>query len=85
SSFHPNAENSVLDVGKHFFAVWRHSSETGEMILALHNFSNEPLVCTLPKDLHDYHFVDLLENNSKITSPNILMPAYGIRWLKISD
>jgi len=42
-------------------------------------------VCTLPKDLHDYHFVDLLENNSKITSPNILMPAYGIRWLKISD
>ena len=85
SSFHPNAENSVLDVGKHFFAVWRHSSETREMILALHNFSGEPLVCTLPNDLHEYHFVDLLENNSKVNSPNILMPGYGIRWLKISD
>ena len=85
SSFHPNAENSVLDVGKHFFAVWRHSSETGEMIVALHNFSSEPLICTLPNDLHEYHFVDLLENNSKINSPNILMPGYGIRWLKISD
>jgi len=85
SSFHPNAENSVLDVGKHFFAVWRHSSETGEMIVALHNFSSEPLICTLPNDLHEYHFVDLLENNSKINPPNILMPGYGIRWLKISD
>ena len=85
SSFHPSAENSVLDVGKHFFAVWRHSSETGEMILALHNFSSEPLVCTLPKDLHEYHFVDLLENNSKANSPNMLMSGYGIRWLKISD
>ena len=85
SSFHPNAENSVLDVGKHFFAVWRHSSETGEMIVALHNFSSEPLICTLTNDLHEYHFVDLLENNSKINPPNILMPGYGIRWLKISD
>ena len=37
------------------------------------------------KNLHEYDFVDLLENNSKINSPNILMPGYGIRWLKISD
>ena len=85
SSFHPNSENTVLDLGRHIFAVWRCNRKTNEMLLALHNFSDEALVCTLPNELHHYHYTDILDPDSSIKPPNILMPAYGIRWLKITE
>ena len=84
-SFHPQSENTVLDLGKHIFAVWRCCNETNQMVIALHNLSNEPIVCTLPKELHNYNFTDLLEPNSSLSAPNILIPIYGIRWLKVSQ
>ena len=82
--FHPKSENIVLDLGKHIFAVWRCCNETNQMVIALHNLSNEPIVCTLPKELHNYDFTDLLEPNSSLSAPNIIIPIYGIRWLKAS-
>ena len=82
--FNPKSENTVLDLGKHIFGVCRRCKETNEMIIALHNFSNESIVCTLTKELHNYNFIDLLEPDSSLKAPNILMPIYGIRWLKVS-
>lgn len=81
SAFHPAASNTVLDLGRHIFAVLRHNLETGSKVLALHNLSGDDLACAIPKDFPIGEARDLLDPETTLASSHLVLPAYGIRWL----
>jgi sucrose phosphorylase len=81
SAFHPAAANTVLDLGRHIFAVLRENHETGQRALTLHNLSHESRGCIIPEDFPLEDARDLFDDNATLEPPHILLPAYGIRWL----
>ncbi len=83
SAFHPAAANTVLDLGRHVFAVLRENHETGYRVLALHNLSGESRGCAIPEDFPLEDARDLFDGQATLKPPHVLLPAYGIRWLVV--
>jgi len=79
-AFDPASANQVLDLGRHLFAVLR-TAASGQRVLALNNLSDEELACALPPDLPPEGARDLFDPDATLSSPHVVLPAYGIRWL----
>ncbi|MCP4849394.1 MAG: sugar phosphorylase [Verrucomicrobiaceae bacterium] len=85
SAFHPAAANTVLDLGRHIFAVLRENRETGCRCLAIHNLSQSVTGCTVPEDFPLERARDIFDEKANLKPPYLLLPAYGIRWLIIDS
>jgi hypothetical protein len=84
SAFHPAATNTVLDLGRHVFAVLRENHDTGCRILTIHNLCDTITGCTVPESFPLEAARDIFDDKATLKPPYLLLPAYGIRWLSIN-
>ncbi|OQX74082.1 MAG: sugar phosphorylase [Campylobacteraceae bacterium 4484_4] len=79
SSFHPYADFEIIDSAPEFFVIRKYNDEKEEL-LAVHNFSNRPILFLLPP------FVQLpameLIKNEPIEDEAILCDPYQVLWIK---
>ncbi len=89
SAFSPQADQRVLSVDEHVFALLRHNQTSGERILCLSNLSAENVTVSL--DFKEYGLIpapgelkDLIAQEAfpaKETGLSIKLTAYQSRWL----
>ncbi len=79
-AFNPYSSFEILDIHPSLFVIKRNSHGDDNNILAIHNFSNMPIVFKLPSFIRDNSF-DLI-NNQIIDSREFKIGAYGIIWIK---
>jgi sucrose phosphorylase len=87
-AFHPNADQKILDFSPAIFSVLRSTSQGNEIILALHNITNQKQKISIPMntfgDVEIHEFVDILTQrtfHSKLEI-TIQMAPYDIIWFK---
>lgn len=80
-AFNPFGAFSFLELNKALFAIYQHSLDKSESILALHNFSNDIISFSLNNDMH-YPLIDLLSTREIDKAGIVVMQPYEILWLK---
>ena len=81
SAFNPFGEFEFLEIDKSIFAIMQYSLDKEESILALHNFSNIDITCSLPKSFQD-PLKDLLSKSVIGVGKKIKLEPYQVMWLK---
>lgn len=90
-AFHPNAEQRVLEHHPAIFTLLRRNMAAGEVVLALHNVSDESVslgLDLLAEGLPTEHgWTDLLsdENYPPGKQLRLAMNPYQVRWLKLEN
>lgn len=81
AAFNPFGTFTFYDIDERLFVVRLMSLDQTEMVLAIHNFANETVSCSLPKgisnELHDLLSPFVMEQNKKVT-----LAPYQMMWLK---
>ncbi len=89
-AFNPFGTFEFLDLDERVFAVDQKCCGDSERIIAIHNFSNEEVECTLPDDIL-LPLCDILtssctnfsyDNSKEKQSRQIVLEPYQIMWLK---
>jgi glucosylglycerate phosphorylase len=87
-AFNPFGKFSFIDLDKRIFAIDNVCCKGVERIIAIHNFSDEEVVCTLPEDIK-LPLCDILSVNCGVFSQEednqtreIKLEPYQIMWLK---
>ena len=80
-AFNPFGHFYFLDLDPRLFVVVRGCMENIERILAIHNFSNEQVKCTIPDEI-PLPLKDLLSLYEVDETREILLEPYQIMWLK---
>ena len=79
AAFHPDAEQTILSLGDHVFALERHAPKQGQCILALHNVSDQTIQVPLAAHAQAY---DALNRDAPLDAQgNIMLAPYQCRWL----
>ena len=78
--FHPHTSYSFPEIEETLFAIKRVSSDGKKIVLALHNFTDKPILCNIRNHIGD-EMVELLSGET-ILSSEVYVPAYGVMWLK---
>ncbi|MEA3373507.1 MAG: alpha-amylase family glycosyl hydrolase [Campylobacterota bacterium] len=81
SSFNPFSPFEFFDLDRRLFAIHQVSNQNSESILAIHNFSNEPVTCTIPESV-PIPLKDLLSRVEVSDNREITLEPYQIVWLK---
>lgn len=88
-AFDPFGTFEFLDLGTKVFAVDQHARDEKERIVAVHNFTAEELVVTLPEtvnlpltNLLAEGITDYLDSARYITSRTLRLQPYQMMWLK---
>ncbi len=79
-AFNPYSSFEILDIHPSLFIIKRNSHGDDNNILAIHNFSNMPIMFKLPSFIRDDLF-DLI-NNTEISNKKFKIEAYGVLWIK---
>ena len=87
-AFNPFGKFEFLDLDERLFAVDQQSIDNEERIIAIHNFSNERVTCTLPRNIIT-SLCDILTSNCSILDSSnyeekkeFTLEPYQIMWLK---
>lgn len=87
-AFNPFGKFEFLDLDPRLFVVDKISIDNEERIIAIHNFSEESVTCTLPSNIGT-SLCDILSSNCSISSTDnfvdkseFTLEAYQIMWLK---
>ena len=80
-AFTPFGPFEFFDIDPRLFAIYQVCSQNKEQILALHNFSEETVSCTLPFE-HEFPCIDLLSGKEFEDGETITLEPYQMRWLK---
>jgi sucrose phosphorylase len=75
-AFHPDAAQTVLDLGPRLFAVQRTHAATGDTVLAVHNLTAQPDALRWPAGGHD-----LLTGEHFAGPAQLPLAPYQVRWL----
>ena len=87
-AFNPFGKFNFLDMGEKIFAIDNVCAKGVERIIAIHNFSNEEVICILPKNIK-LPLYDILSTNYGVLSQEeneqkreFKLAPYQIMWLK---
>ncbi len=80
SVFDPYASFSFPDFGKEVFAIHRKNKKSGESLLALYNFSKNPILCNISNFIT--HPVEELISSKRVENGMITVAPYAIQWIK---
>ena len=81
AAFNPFGNYAFLDLDERLFVVRLTNLDQTEMILAIHNFSNETVTCLLPEDI-SYKLHDLLSSFVVGKDRKVTLAPYQMMWLK---
>ena len=81
AAFNPFGDYTFLDLDERLFVARLISLDQTEMILAIHNFSNEKVTCILPEDI-SYKLHDLLSSFVVGKDRKVTLAPYQMMWLK---
>lgn len=81
ASFNPFGKFEFYDLDQRLFVIKKYSFDKKEYILAIHNFSNERVVVSLPDDINS-PLCDLLSTYNIKIEKQITLQPYQIIWLK---
>ncbi len=81
--FHPHAPFSFPDLGSEIFAVKRICKKSGEVLLALNNFTDKSILCNIS------NFITMpaeeLIANERVENGTIEMMPYEVKWIKYRE
>lgn len=80
-AFSPFAAFRFYKSDERLFVVERISNDAKELILAIHNFSNEKVSCDIPESI-SFPLQDLLMAHKVINRHQITLEPYQMMWLK---
>jgi sucrose phosphorylase len=80
-AFNPFGKFEIIDMGSKLFVIKQISLDESELILAIHNFTNDTIALQLPTDIN-YDMYDLLSNVTIEKDSSFNMDSYQIMWLK---
>jgi sucrose phosphorylase len=80
-AFNPFGKFEIIDMGNKLFVIKQISLDESELILAIHNFTNDTIALQLPTDIN-YDMYDLLSNVTIEKDSTLKMDSYQIMWLK---
>jgi len=80
SVFDPYASFSFPDFGKEIFAIYRKNKKSGESVLALHNFSKNPILCNVSNFFPSP--AEELISSERVENGMITVAPYAIQWIK---
>jgi len=83
SAFNPFGAFTFYDIDERLFVVRLMSLDQTEMVLAIHNFANETVTCSLPEGI-SYELHDLLSSFVIDQDKNVTLSPYQMMWLKQS-
>jgi len=85
-AFNPFGEFNFLTLDNRIFAIEQFNIEKTTRILALHNFSNEEVAITLPKEIQlplcDILSSNFCDNSTQKNTETITLEPYQVMWLK---
>lgn len=81
AAFNPFGKFAFYDMGEKIFAVQLFDLDDKEMVLAIHNFSDETLECLLPDGI-SYDLSDLLSSFKADETRKVTLEPYQMMWLK---
>lgn len=80
-AFNPYGAFEFLDIDSRLFAIRRISLDKTEEILAIHNFSNETVVCDLPEYIDCDACCELIKDE-KAADNKMKIDPYAVVWIK---
>ncbi|MDX1808691.1 MAG: sugar phosphorylase [Sulfurospirillaceae bacterium] len=80
-AFNPFGKFYFHNLGDKIFAAQLFSLDDKEMVLAIHNFSNEVVECLIPDEI-SYDLCDLLSSFKVDESKKVVLEPYQMMWLK---
>ncbi len=80
SVFDPYASFSFPDFGKEVFAIHRKNKKSSESLLALYNFSKNPILCNISNFIT--HPAEELISSERVENGMITVAPYAIQWIK---
>lgn len=83
-AFNPFGNFSFFDVDPRLFVIQQACSENKEYVVAIHNFSNEEVKCTIPEEI-TLPLKDLLSPVAVDETREVLLEPYQMMWLKGSQ
>jgi sucrose phosphorylase len=83
-AFNPFGNFSFFDVDPRLFVLQQACSENKEYVVAIHNFSNEQVKCTIPEEI-TLPLKDLLSPVEVDETREVLLEPYQMMWLKGSQ
>jgi len=81
AAFNPFGAFTFYDLDERLFVVRLMSLDQNEMVLAIHNFADETVTCSLPKDI-SYELHDLLSSFVVDQDKKVTLAPYQMMWLK---
>jgi len=85
-AFNPFGEFNFITLDERIFAIEQFNIEKTTRILALHNYSNETVTVTLPKEitlpLCDILSSNFCDNTTEKNTKSITLEPYQVMWLK---
>lgn len=82
-AFNPFGKFEFLDLGEQIFAVDQHCVNNRERVVAIHNFSDEEVACSLPDNI-TLPLRDLVISSTVVNllSTSFVLKPYQMMWLK---
>jgi glucosylglycerate phosphorylase len=80
-AFNPFGTFQIFDLGARIFAVKQDSPDGDNFVLAIHNFSNEELICKIPDEI-SVDLNDLLSSYEVTRNRIVKLDPYQMMWLK---
>ena len=78
-AFHPDAAQTIIDVGPGVFAVQRRAE--AQTLLALHNVTDEPITIAAAGLLDQAHRRNILDDSPLEAGQDITLAAYEVAWI----
>ncbi len=79
--FDPFTPFAFPEIADGIFAIERRSHNGKKVLLALHNFTDKPILCNIRKST-GAEAVELL-TQKPVTSERVTVPPYGVMWIKV--
>ena len=83
-AFNPFGYFSFYDIDPRLFVIQQACSDNKEYVVAIHNFSNEEVKCTIPEEI-TLPLKDLLSSYEVDETREVLLEPYQMMWLKGSE
>jgi len=80
-AFNPFGDFTFFDLDDRLFAIQQACNENKEYVLAIHNFSNEQVKCTIPDEI-TLPLKDLLSSYEVDQTRIVTLEPYQMMWLK---
>lgn len=80
-AFNPFGPFQFFDLNERLFVVEQICRENRQRIVAVHNFSDEVVSCTLPESVR-FPLHDLLASHQEYMTPQLTLQPYQMMWLK---